>query len=297
MAMRVGFLGPAGTFSEEALCRSSASLGVPQDAERVALPTIRDVVLAAASGDVDRAVVPIENSLEGSVDEALDTLLHDAPRARIVGEVVLPVRYALIARSGVAQDQAEVVLSHPQALAQCSRFLREQMPSARAEATASTAEAVRAAVASKRPACALGTPLAASLYGGSVLREGIEDEDANFTRFVWLSAGQHCVEPTEGHAGDADEGWKSSVVFSGDGDGTPGWLVACLSEFASRGVNLSRIESRPARRHLGHYVFLVDVEGHAGRGGPAAQALAALASHCGDVRLLGAYRAADAAGR
>ncbi len=295
--MRVGFLGPAGTFSEEALCRSSVSLGVPEDAERVALPTIREVVLAAAAGDVDRAVVPIENSLEGSVDEALDTLLHDAPQARIVGEVVLPVRYALIARAGVEQDTVEVVLSHPQALAQCSRFLREQMPSARAEATASTAEAVRAAVASRRPACALGTALAASLYGGSVLREGVEDEDANFTRFVWLSSGQRCAEPAEGHAADgADEGWKSSVVFSGDGDGTPGWLVACLSEFASRGVNLSRIESRPARRRLGHYVFLVDVAGHAGRSGPAAQALAALARRCGDVRLLGAYRAADAVG-
>lgn len=287
--MRVGYLGPPGTFSEEALLASAAGIGIGEDCERVALPTIRSVVLAVADGDVERAIVPIENSLEGSVNEALDALLHDAPAVHIVGETVLPVRYALIAREGVEVKDARLVLSHPQALAQCARFIRQSLPEAEARAATSTAEAVRTAVTSDEPACALGTPLAASLYGGRVLMQGVEDDHANMTRFAWLAA-----DDVEDPRGDEAGAWKSSVVFSGEGDGTPGWLVACLSEFASRGVNLTRIESRPAKRRLGHYIFLIDVAGRAIGEGSAAEAVRALEPHCGAVRVLGIYAAAGA---
>jgi prephenate dehydratase len=156
--MRVGYLGPPGTFSEAALHASALAAG-----EHVPAATIRDVVLAVAGGDVEFAVVPFENSLEGSVNEAVDTLVHDAPGVRIVGETVLPVRYALIARAGVEAADARVVMSHPQALAQCARFVRDALPLAQARAASSTAEAVRAAIAADEPTLALGTALAAVL--------------------------------------------------------------------------------------------------------------------------------------
>ncbi len=284
--MRVGYLGPPGTFSEEALRRSAGTVGAG-GAQHVPLPTIRAVVLAVATGDVGGAVVPMENSIEGSVNEAIDSLVHDAPGVRIVGETILAVRYALVGPKGMDPAAATLVLSHPQALAQCAEYLREALPEARTEAATSTAEAVRAALASSEPACALATTLAASLYGGAVLREGVEDDDLNMTRFVWLAGDEPGPAPQQ-NAG----AWKTSVVFSGDGDGTPGWLVGCLAEFAARGVNLSRIESRPEKRRLGHYLFLVDVAGRADEPGPSADAVEALTGHCEHVRVLGSYPAA-----
>ncbi|HEY5142274.1 MAG TPA: prephenate dehydratase [Solirubrobacteraceae bacterium] len=294
--MRLGYLGPEGTFSEEALRRSLALSGVPEgEAELVPLPTVRAVVVAVANGDVDRAVAPIENSLEGSVNEAVDALVHDAPGVRIVGETVLPVRYVLAARDERPLDELTAVYSHPQSLAQCARFLRENLPGAEVRATRSTAEAVRTVAASDEPAAALSMRFAAELYGLCVLRSDAQDDDGNVTRFVWLAGsadpGARAEEPS-----DPAAAWKSSVAFLGDGDGDPGWLVRCLSEFAFRGVNLTRIESRPAKRRLGHYVFLVDLDGRADAAGAAADAIDALAKHCEDVRLLGTYPAAERPG-
>ena len=284
--MRVGYLGPAGTFSEEALRTDSR---LPPDAELVPLPTVHRVVVAVATGEVDRALAPIENSLEGSVNEAVDALVHDAPGVRIVGERVLSVRYSLLARPGAALQDVRTVLSHPQSLAQCAGWLRETLPAADVQARTSTAEAVReAATGDDDAVAALGTPVAGELYGAVVLAAGLGDA-SNVTRFVWLARDDAVPE-----AADA-AGWKSSLVFSGDGDGAPGWLVRCLSEFAARDVNLTRIESRPSRRRLGHYVFLLDLDGRADVPGPAADALAALRPLCEDLRLIGSYpRAADA---
>jgi prephenate dehydratase len=286
---RIGYLGPAGTFSEWAV---REVIGEAPD-ELVPQPTVHRVVMAVAGGDVDRALAPIENSLEGSVNEAVDALVHDAPDVRIVGEHVLGVRYCLLAPAGTTLEDVRAVLSHPQALAQCARWLREWLPRADVLPRTSTAEAVREVAATRDGArAALGTALAGELYGASVLARDLGDDAANATRFVWLErrgAGPG-ADPASG-----SEGWKSSVVFSGDGDGSPGWLVRCLSEFAFRGVNLTRIESRPARRRLGHYVFLVDFEGRADVAGPVADALEALGRHCEDVRLVGAYPAAAGA--
>ncbi len=287
--MRIAYLGPAGTFSEQAL-RGEPS--VPADAELLPLSTVHQVVVAVADGTADRALAPIENSLEGSVNEATDALVHHAPEVRIIGERVLPVRYALLARPGTVLQDVRVVLSHPQGLAQCATWLREALPAAEVRASTSTAEAVReVATGGDDSFAALGTPLAGELYGAVTLAEDLGDETANATRFVWLARDGD----TLGEGPSADEEWKSSAVFSGAGDGSPGWLARCLSEFAFRGVNLTRIESRPARQRLGHYVFLIDFQGRADRPGPAGDALEGLATHCEEVRLLGAYpRAADA---
>jgi len=280
---RAAYLGPPGTFSEEALLASA-----PGDVEPLPLATVHDVVLAVQDGRADRGLVPIESASEGSVDATLDALAADAPDVVIVGEVVRPVRHALVARAPVGLDAVSVVVSHPQALAQCAGFLRRSLPSARAVAWTSTAEAVRAAAdhAGERWA-AIGTPRAAQLYGCDVLEDGIEDHAGNATRFVWLAHGV----PGAGETGGDARPHKTSLVFAGAGAGEPGWLVRCLSELAFRGVNLSRIESRPRKDRLGDYLFFVDCAGAIAdervRG-----AVDGLRAHCDLVRVLGSYPAA-----
>jgi prephenate dehydratase len=280
--MRLGYLGPPGTFSEEAV--RAADPGAHD--ERVPFATIHETVMAVQDGAVDRALVPIENSLEGGVSATLDALAFHAPDVEIVGETVLAIRNCLIARSDLALDAIETVVSHPQPLGQCARFLRDNLPGASVRATTSTADAAREVAAGDRPWAALGPASAAALYGCRVLRDGVDDERDNATRFVWLARAG-----TSPAGEGALAGWKTSVVFAGAGDQAPGWLVRCLSEFAFRGVNLTRIESRPRRARLGHYLFHVDMEGRAGDPS-VADAIAALGRHCEDVRLLGSYPAA-----
>jgi prephenate dehydratase len=276
--VRVGFLGPSGTFAEEAL-RSSA----PEAVEEVAFPTVWETVMAVQERAVDQAVVPIENSLEGSVTTTLDALAGEGSEVRIVAEVVRPISHSLIARPGVALGSVELVLSHPQALAQCARFLQERLPGARTQAATSTAEAVRTAVAAgSEPVAAIGTRLAAELYGGEVLAEAVEDRPDNLTRFVWLARAG-----TPAHAAPT----KTSVVFWGFNDESPGALVAVLRELADRGVNLTKIESRPRRVRLGHYMFFADLDGAADDPAVAA-ALDALALRVETLRVIGSYAAA-----
>jgi prephenate dehydratase len=276
--LRLGYLGPAGTFSEEAVRSAPDGVG----AELVALRTVRETVMAVHDGTVERAVVPIENSLEGPIGVTLDTLAeeHDVT---IVGELVLAVSPCLIARAVVDLDAIERVVSHPQPLAQCARYLRDRLPAAEVVPVASTAEAVRLVVAEPAPWAALGTRRAAELYGATVLADGTEDEPGNATRFVWLARTPAAADPSRPT--------KTSLAFWGAGDASPGWLVRCLSEFAFRGVNLTKIESRPMRAQLGHYRFFVDCEGDA-REGPVAEAVAGLQVHCERVRVLGSYAAA-----
>jgi prephenate dehydratase len=279
--MRAAFLGPEGTYSHEAL------RGDPRAAswEPVAMPTVFDAVLAVEEGAADRALVPIENSLEGAVGPTLDALAVETERVRIVGEVVHPVRHALIGRSRVALAEVRSVLSHPQANAQCARFVRAEMPGATVVPVASTAEAVRLVAEGRvpaEPAVALGTPLAAQLHGGVVLRDGVEDSAENETRFVWLA-------PADAEPMGAPD--KTSVVWWGGGDESPGWLVRCLSEFAFRGVNLTRIESRPRRLGLGPYMFFADLGGSE----QVPEAIEALRAQAQNVKVLGSYPAAGTA--
>jgi prephenate dehydratase len=280
--MRLGYLGPPGTFSEEAMRASP----LQYDAELVPYASIHETVMAVQEGGVDRALVPIENALEGGVTATLDALAVDALDVAIVGEAVLAIRNCLVSREELALPEIAAVVSHPQPLAQCARFLRAELPQAEARPATSTAEAVRTVAGSPEPWAALGPRTAAERYGCRVLREGVDDDPDNATRFVWLGrAGSAPIDR------DAGAGWKTSVVFAGAGDAQPGWLVRCLSEFAFRGVYLTKIESRPRRGRLGHYLFHVDMEGRTDD--PAvANAVDALHAHCEEVRLLGSYPAA-----
>jgi len=279
--MRLGYFGPEGTFTAEAL-----QAAMPAGAhELIALPTIHDTAMAVHDGRVERALVPIENSLEGSVNATLDALVEDTDEVVIVGEVIHSIRHCLIAREELALDEIEAVLSHPQPLAQCARFLRTKMPRARPVAAASTAEAVGLVSRSDRPEAALGNRFAAELHRCVVLAEGVEDVEGNETRFAWLARGDDVASASEG------ANTKTTLVFWGPGAEASGWLVRCLSEFASRGVNLTRIESRPRKQGLGRYMFFLDVEGASGSP-RVAEALAALARHVERVRILGSYPAA-----
>jgi prephenate dehydratase len=271
--MRVAYLGPAGTHSDEAL-RASA----PDGAEAVPYPTIYDAVMAVEEGSVERAVVPIENALEGSVAVTLDTLALDAGGVRIAAEVVHPVHHCLIARGELSLSAVERVVSHPQATAQCARFLREHLPDAEHVSAPSTADAVLTVCGSDDASVAIGSRLAAELYDCRVVADGVEDHPDNATRFVWLARAEE--------AGDPGEDAKTSIVFWGGGDQEPGWLLRVLGEFAERGVNLTRIESRPRRTGLGHYMFFIDLEGRADS--PAvSEALGALKVQ--ELRVLGSY--------
>jgi len=304
--MRAGYFGPEGTFTQEALLAASDGVGL----ELVPLPTIYDTVMAVHDGSVDRALVPIENSLEGSVNATLDALAIETEDVSILGEVVHPIRHCLIARSTLELSQIEVVVSHPQASAQCSRFIRTQLPHAQVQVGSSTAEAVRSVAAETGPWAALGNRLAAERYGCQVLRTGVEDVAENETRFVWL--GRKGAPPggpgsgsslggspsggetqASGRGDKAEPGgrWKTAIVFWGIGSEAPGWLVDCLSAFARLGVNLTRIESRPRKQGFGRYMFFLDIDGRDTEP-VVAESLEGVRVHVEVLRVLGSFPAA-----
>ncbi len=275
--MRIAYLGPAGTFTEDAL--GETPLG-EVDYEPLRTGTIADAILAVEGGEADRGLVPIENSIEGSVRPTLDALAFEAETVTIVGEHDYRVRVHLITQPGVALDQIEAVLSHPQPLGQCSRFLRANLPDIEQREVSSTAAAVRMVSESQRPWAALGARAAASLYGCELLREGVEDEGTNVTRFLWIAP--------PGTPTQSEGRWKTSLVFSELGDDKPGALVDALAEFSGRDINLSRIESRPLRSELGRYMFFCDLDGGA-EDDDVAAAIAALKGKAESVRVLGSY--------
>jgi prephenate dehydratase len=275
--VRIAYLGPAGTFTEDAL---GEALGGGEDFEALRTPTIHDAIVAVEHGEVERALVPFENSIEGSVRSTLDTLAFDTERVTIVGEHDFAVRAMLIAREPLEAAQVKVVLSHPQPLAQCARYLRENLPQAERRAVSSTAEAVRLVGESGEPWAAIGARSAALLYGCEILGEGIEDEANNVTRFVWIAP--------RGTEAEAGEDWKTSIVFSELGEDHPGALVEALREFSSRAVNLSRIESRPLRQGLGRYMFFCDLEGST-QDQAVNEAIDGLRGKAESVRILGSY--------
>ncbi|HET8733405.1 MAG TPA: prephenate dehydratase, partial [Anaeromyxobacteraceae bacterium] len=241
--MRVAFLGPPGTFSEEAVGRCPGLAG----SERQPFPSFADAYEAALRGDVDVALLPVENSIEGAVGATLDLLVH-RPGLRIQQELVLPVEQHLLVRPGTALSAIRRVLSHPQALGQCSAFLRTRLPGVPTEPTLSTADAARRA--SQEPdVAAVGGRGAAERYGLELLATSIQDAAENFTRFVLLGR-------EDGRATGRD---RTSIAFTLDRD-RPGGLYEVIAEFATRRINLSRIESRPTKTAVGHYVFFLDFE-------------------------------------
>jgi prephenate dehydratase len=285
--MRVGYFGPEGTFTHEALIEALRRAPDPGEPELVALPTIYDTVMAVHSAAVERALVPIENSLEGSVNATLDALAIETDDVAIVGEVVHPIRHCLIAKHELELDQIDTVVSHPQATAQCARFIRMRLPDARILNGSSTADAVRMVAEQEGAWAALGNRLAAERYGCRVLRANVEDVADNETRFVWLA--QVEAEPGLPITPEASLGpWKTAIVFWGIGSDAPGWLVRCLNEFATRQVNLTRIESRPRKQGLGKYMFFLDLEGRDGEQHVRA-ALDAMRQHVEVLRVLGSF--------
>lgn len=268
---RVSYLGPPGTNSEIAAMRAFPAT------ELVPYPTVPSVARAAETGEVDRAVVAIENSLHGSVLDTVDLLLGDAALA-ICGEIVLPIEHCLMVQPGAHLDNVDVIYSHPQSLGQCRRYLESRFPNARQEAALSNSEAV--AVMMKTPkSAAIGPARAGDIYGAQIVERGIQDSDLNKTRFVVLA--KESALPT-----GAD---KTSLAFAVAHD-RPGTLVSVLHEFADRSINLTKIESRPSGGELGIYIFLIDVEGH--RDDPlVAQALAAVKEQSNFFKVFGSYPA------
>jgi prephenate dehydratase len=270
--MRLAFLGPSGTYGEQA-ARRLATLEGLEDVELVPQSGIRAVVQALAQQRCDAAVVPVENSVEGGVTACLDAL-WEHPELRIRRGLVLPIRHALVG-SGPLERVSEV-LSHPQALAQCSQWLAEHLPTALQLPTSSTAEAARM-VAGSRFRAAVASRQAAAEHGLDVLAYPINDVPGNCTRFVLLQR--------DGTA--AAEATLCSLAFSLHAN-RPGALLEALSCFGRRQLNMSRIESRPSKREMGEYLFFVDLELPASQQ-PLEQALEELRGLCEHLALFGTY--------
>lgn len=275
MTRRVAYLGPQGTFCEAALLTMDASA----DAEHVPAISVQAAIDAVRADEAECALIPIENSVEGSVSVTLDELAN-GKRLVIVDEVALPVRFALMARPGTGMAGIRRLASHPHALAQVRRYLADVLPDAiviPATSTAGAAEALR-----QEPApwdAAVAPLLAADRYGLEVLADNIGDTEDATTRFVLVRKPGTLPEPT-----GADKTTLSLFMRLDQ----PGALMAILNEFAVRGVNLTRIESRPTRKALGDYFFSVDLEGHVADA-RVSEALMGLRRVCLDVRFLGSY--------
>lgn len=272
---RLAFLGPEGTFTEEALLANMP----PGEHFPFPYPSIRDVVRAVETGEAGLGLVPIENSIEGSVSLTLDLLAFGKEELHIVREITHPIHQQLIVRRPVEPDRISKIVSIPHAYNQCREFVRTNLPRAEHEATDSTAEAVRRIARIERPWAAIGSRLAADMYECTVLRDDIEDFADNRTRFVFLARQPAAPDPATA--------CKTSIVC-GIAQDEPGSLLLILSEFAYRHINLSKVESRPSKLALGHYVFFIDFEGRSDDP-PVAQALKCLACKLPWLKVLGSY--------
>lgn len=269
--MRVTHLGPRGTYTEVA-----ALLWQP-DGELDPRPSVAAAIEAVVQGEADAAVCAMENSIEGTASiETLDLLIRDDFPLRIVGEAVVSIQHVLVGGPGTDAATATRVYSHPSALLQCRQNLARLAPNAKPVAALSTTGAIESAI-HEPGALAIGNQRSAELYGARILATDLGDERGNETRFVALA--REDAPPT----GDD----KTSLAFTTQHD-RPGSLVEVLGMFAARGINMTRIESRPTRRQLGTYVFFLDVQGH--RDDPAmSEVLAEAARITHWLRVLGSY--------
>jgi prephenate dehydratase len=273
---RYAYLGPEGTFAEAALSSAVATSA----GTRIPCPSVPAALAAVRTGEVDAALVPMENSVEGSVPATMDGLAGGDPLV-ITREVFLPVAFTLAARPGTRLEDVRTVASHPHALAQCSRWVADHLPGVPALPASSTAGAAREVAAGTYDA-AVCAPIAARRYGLAALADDVADHPGAVTRFVLVTRPGPLASPTGNDK-------TSLVAVVGDRTGA---LLEVLQEFAVRGISLTRIESRPTRQRLGVYCFSLDCEGHVAdrRVG---EALAALHRVCDDVRFLGSYPRAD----
>lgn len=278
---RVGFLGPAGTFTEQALLR------VPElaAAERVPFSLMTDVLFAVAEGQVDLGVVPVENAIEGTVNAIVDTLAFDVDLL-VQRELIEPVSLNLVARPGTTLEDVRQVHAIPVASAQCRTWLREHLSTVDYVPANSNAEAAqRVAELADPHVAAIANPRAAEVYGLEVIAAEIEDHPENQTRFVVVA--RHGVPAPTGHD-------KTSIVVFQRAD-RPGSLLAILQEFAARSINLSLLLSRPTKTSLGDYCFMLDLDGHVSDP-VVADCLRTLKATQGNVKFLGSYPAAGPPG-
>tara|TARA_B110000014_G_scaffold213601_1_gene166494 strand:- start:961 stop:1797 length:837 start_codon:yes stop_codon:yes gene_type:complete len=267
---KIAYLGPPGTYSEQAAKQWN------NVDEILPLESIPAVAKSVENGESYQGVLPIENSIEGGVTFTLDLLIHDSLLS-ICGEVIVPINHYLMAHEEIDLNSVTTVYSHPQSLGQCRQFLLNHLPQATLVASLSNAKAVEEMLSANPSAAAISSERSANLYGATVLKKNVEDNPNNETRFVILAHGDHEITSND----------KTSLCFEFDGD-SPGILSESLTEFASRNINLVKIESRPNKRRLGRYVFLVDIDGH--RKTPEVkEALDALESKVSMLKIFGSY--------
>ncbi|AKB77580.1 Prephenate dehydratase [Methanosarcina horonobensis HB-1 = JCM 15518] len=278
-------MGPEGSYSERAAKLWALKNGL-RDVEFRYFADIEDAFLAAVKGKADISVIPVENSIEGSVGVTLDLLLENG--AVIIGEIVVKIEHCLLSKGG--PEKIRVILSHPQGLAQCRHFLKKHFPEAELRSTGSTSHAARLAGEFEEMA-AIASPEAAERYGLKILLSNVQDRKENYTRFLVIRSEKKIPsDRTQGGAGVDMESYSDSCMSSGhrlhseSGAGIertglsacktslivylekdrPGALYELLGAFAKRGINLTKIESRPSKKELGDYYFYIDFEGHTG---------------------------------
>jgi prephenate dehydratase len=274
--LHIAYLGPAGTFSEEAVHKYLKG----GKAKLTACSTMEEICRGIKDCRWEEGMLPVENSTEGAVGEAMDLLAAADLDLIIRGEVLLPIRHCLLAPPGVKIEQVELVASHPQAIGQCRVYLERNLPGVNVLEMASTAHAAREIAREKRPWAVIASA-AASVYGLDILARDISDCKENITRFLILGRGE---------AGNAEDSKTTIVLTLSD---RPGALHSILGEFAGRGINLTRIESRPSKRRLGEYIFFVDFSGHKDHP-EIVETLEKVKEKCIKCRVAGSYPAATA---
>lgn len=275
MMTRIGFFGPRGTFTEQALL----SMPVAADADLIDYKTVAATLEAVRRGEVDSALVPLENSVEGSVSTTLDELAYGEPLV-IIDEVALRVQFSLMVRAGTELSDITLFTTHPHAYAQCREWLATALPDAHfASALSNASAAIDVADPASRFQAAIGPRIAAEHYGLEVIADNIGDNEEAQTRFVLVSRRRAPSPPTGADC-------TTLVIFIRQDHA--GALLEILTEFAVRGINLTRIESRPTKKQLGDYYFSLDIQGHIGEA-RVREALAGLHRICLEVRYLGSY--------
>ena len=283
--MNIGVLGPKGSYTEKAAKQWLSGKCHKSDSSLKYCDDIQDVFIAVNSGSVDIGVVPLENSIEGSVGVTLDMLLESD--VNVIGESVVVVKHCLLSRG--KKEDIKVILSHPQGLAQCRQFLKEKFNNAELRTTGSTSHAAKLATEFSEMA-AIASKEAAEMYDLDVIIPNIQDRKRNHTRFfIILPSDSHGLAETIGKNGTENQNYKTSIIVNLDRD-RPGALHEILSEFAKKSINLTRIESRPSKHSLGDYVFYIDFEGHI-NDGIIKDAIYNVKSKVGMLKILGSYPA------
>jgi len=272
---KIGYLGPEGTFSHDAAILYSKNNN--QKTELIAFPTLHDILFAVDREEINKGVVPVENSIEGTIGIVQDMLVKEVD-LKICGEIILPVHEALMCKDTIPASSITEVLSHPQPLEQCRGWLRKNAPQAKIIPSSSTADAARTISSSEnKNACSIGPAGLAKIYGLKVIEKDITDYHDNSTRFIVLSKSDSDVTGND----------KTSIVFSIIAD-KPGGLFSILGEFSDRDINLTKIESRPSKKALGDYFFFVDMLGHR-KDKRISEAISDIVNKVAFIKILGSY--------